>query len=366
MPRLLRSERVRGWLWQFLLLATLGVFVWWLVGNVVRNLEVRHIATGFSYLTRAAPIPIAESPIDFVPSQSSYGLALLIGMLNTLKAATIGIVFASAIGAMVGVARLTRNRIARGCATTYVEILRGTPLLLQLLMWYGAMRALPGARQAWTIGSAFISNRGLVLPMPQWDQHLLAAAMLVAVVTLSAIRFSRYLLLLLLIFPIIALLLPDVLPNIDRPYLRGFNFVGGVTLTPEFLALVVGLVIYTSAYIAEIVRSGLQAVPKGQWEAASALGIGWLPTVRRIIFPQAMRVILPPLVGEYLNLTKNTTLAVAIGYQDVMSIGETTLNQTGQSIETITLIMAFFLSISLITSACVGSIERVLARRWAR
>jgi general L-amino acid transport system permease protein len=228
------------------------------------------------------------------------------------------------------------------------------------------MQALPSARQAWTIGSAFISNRGLVLPMLEWNQQLLLATIFVALVALAAMRFSRYLFLLLLAFPIMMLLAPGALPHVDRPQLRGFNFVGGVTLTPEFVALVIGLVIYTSAYIAEIVRSGLQAVPKGQWEAASALGIGWLPTVRLIIFPQAMRVILPPLVGEYLNLTKNTTLAVAIGYQDVMSIGETTLNQTGQSIETITLIMAFFLSVSLITSAGVGSIERVLARRWAR
>ena len=365
MSVLLRSERVRRWLWQVLAFAVLGLFFWWLAGNAVRNLQVRHIATGFSYLTRAAPIPIAESPINYVASQSTYGRALLIGLLNTLKAATTGIVLASVIGAVVGIARLSGNAVARVCATTYVEILRGTPLLLQLLMWYGAVQTLPPPRQAWSFCGAYISNRGLVLPAPEFGPHLLFILMSIVLLTVAAVRFSRYLFLLLMAYPLLWIL-PGVLPHLDRPRLRGFNYVGGITLTPEFVALVVGLVIYTSAYIAEIVRSGLQAVPKGQWEAASALGIGWVQTVRSIIFPQAMRVILPPLVGEYLNLTKNTTLAVAIGYQDVMSIGETTLNQTGQSIETIALIMGFFLIVSFITSAGIGSFESVLMRRFAR
>lgn len=366
MSGLLRSERVRAWVWQAVILGGLGLLIWWLAGNAARNLAARHIATGFGFLDNAAAIPIAESPISYVPSESSYGRALAVGVLNTLKASAVGIVLAMLIGTAVGIARLSPNRLASVCAASYVELLRDTPPLLQLLMWYSALQALPAARQALHAGPVVLSNRGLILPVLEWQTaHWAALAALVIVagfIWRSAARWRWAL----LCVPMLVWAAMGAPFEMERPVLRGFNFVGGMTLSPEFAALVVGLVVYTSAYIAEIVRSGIQAIPKGQWEAAGALGFSRAQTLRLVILPQALRVILPPLASEFLNLTKNTTLAVAIGYQDIMSIGETTLNQTGQSIETIVLVMAFFLIVSLAISGGIGVLETRLARVGAR
>ena len=363
--------------WQALLLAALAALVWFMAGNAARNLAARHIAGGFGFLWQNAPIPIAETPIPYTPSVDDYARALLVGLLNTLRVSLAGIVLASVIGTLVGLARLSGNALARGIGTVWVEVLRNTPPLLQLLMWYGALRTLPPPRGAWHLpGGAVLSNRGLILPVPHWQgAHTAALAMLVAgAVVLAGLARRRArrggrsplwpaALLLLLGLPLGVWAALGAPAAWQVPVLRGFNFQGGLTLGPEFAALLAGLTVYTSAYIAEIVRAGVLSVPRGQWEAASALGLHRGQTLRLVVAPQALRVMLPPLASEFLNLTKNSTLAVAIGYQDLMSVAETTLNQTGQSIETMAIVMAVFLVLSLGISAAMNRYGLVLARR---
>ena len=314
-----RDARLRAVFWQALILAALAYGVWLLAGNTARNLAARHIATGFGFLSANAPIPIGETPIHYEASVSSYARALLVGLLNTLKVSVAGIVLASLIGTALGIARLSANFLAARCSAVLVEMLRDTPPLLQLLMWYGVLQMLPAPRQALhPLPGVFLTNRGLILPSLQW--------------------------------------MPDGggWLGVRMPVLHGFNFQGGLVLTPEFAALLIGLTFYTAAYIAEIVRSGIQSVPRGQREAAEALGLRHGQVLRLVVLPQALRVIIPPLTSEYLNITKNSTLAVAIGYQDLMSIADTTLNQTGQSIETIAIVMAVFLTLSLSISALMN------------
>jgi general L-amino acid transport system permease protein len=372
-PAFWRSEALRGLFWQCLLVAVLAAGAWYLAGNAVRNLAARHIASGFGFLWQSAPIPIAETPISYQPSVDDYARALLIGLLNTLKVAVCGIVLATIIGTVVGVARLSANALARGLATAWVEALRNTPPLLQLLMWYSALRALPPPRQAWHWPLGIVlSNRGLIVPTLHWQAaHGLAALAFLAglVVVLVLRRGGRrpawpVVLTALVVPPLVVWAALGAPFGVSVPVLHGFNFQGGLTLTPEFAALLTGLTVYTSAYIAEIVRAGILAVPRGQWEAASALGLQRGQTLRLVIVPQALRVIIPPLTSEYLNLTKNSTLAVAIGFQDLMSISETTLNQTGQSIEVIAILMAVFLVISVSISAAMNRYGTVLARRY--
>jgi general L-amino acid transport system permease protein len=337
--------------------------VWYLVHTTNANLEARHIATGFGFLSQTAPIPIGESLISYEPSVSTYARALLVGLLNTLKVSLVGIVLATVLGVAVGVAQLSKNWLAAKISAVYVEIVRDTPPLLQLLLWYGLLQGLPGTRQAWhPLPFTALSNRGLMLPAPHDGEAALWVGVaflagLIALAVWARWRGGR------LTLPATLCLIG--LPAVvwagfgaplawDVPVLRGFNFQGGITITPEFAALLVGLVIYTAAYIAEIVRSGIQAVPKGQQEAAAALGLRPGAVLRLVILPQALRVIIPPLTSEYLNLAKNSSLAVAIGYQDLVSVADTTLNQTGQSIENIGIVMAVFLAISLSISLAMN------------
>lgn len=358
------DERVRGIFWQVVVLGVVGLGVWWLWSNTVHNLEVRRIATGFGFLEREAGLPIGESLIEYNPSHT-YLRALTVGVLNTLKVALVGIVLATVLGTVIGIARLSSNWLLNKIAGVYVEVIRDTPLLLQLLFWYTILQSLPAPRQALNpFGSVFLANRGLMLPVLQWElEHswALFALILGFVLTLVWRRIAlrrqmadgqpRR------IWPV-ALALMVALPvavwwalggnfDIDRPELRGFNFRGGITMSPEYFALLIGLVTYTAGFIAEIVRAGILAVPQGQWEAAEALGLRRGQVLRRIVLPQALRVIVPPVTSQYLNLTKNSSLAVAIGYQDIVSIANTTLNQTGQAIEGIAIIMLVFLTISL-------------------
>ncbi len=358
------DERVRGIFWQVVVVGIVGSIIWWLYSNTVHNLEVRRIATGFGFLNREAGLPIAESLIEYSPT-NSYLRALLVGLLNTLKVAVVGIILATILGTIIGVARLSRNWVIAKLSAVYVEVIRDLPLLLQLLFWYALLQGLPGPRQALhPAEGVFLSNRGLKLPWIEWQgAHSLALLLFVAGLVATWLYRRQALakqiadgnprpvwhvaLLTLVALPLAGWYALGAPFTPDIPALRGFNFQGGLTLSPEYFALLAGLVLYTAGFIAEIVRAGIQAVPKGQWEAAQALGLRPGTVLKQIVLPQALRVIVPPMTSQYLNITKNSSLAVAIGYQDIVSIANTTLNQTGQAIEGIAIIMLVYLSISL-------------------
>ncbi len=359
------DPRFRNIVWQVLIIGIIGLIVWYLVSNTNRNLQARRIATGFEFLARTAGIPIGEHLIDYDPSIHTYGRALWIGVLNTLKVAVVGVVLATILGTFVGVARLSKNWLISRLAAFYVEVIRDIPLLLQLLFWYSALQALPGPRQSFNpMPGVFISNRGIKVPVLDWmpAHWWVLAAFLVGAI--GVILWTRVAdkrqdetgvrpkvwpvsLGLLAVVPLAVWAALGAPFTLEMPVLRGFNFQGGATLSPEYGALTLGLVLYTAAYIAEIVRSGILSVPSGQWEAAGAIGLRSGPVLRKIVLPQALRVIIPPMTSQYLNLTKNSSLAVAIGYQDIVSIANTTLNQTGQAIEGIAAIMLVYLVISL-------------------
>lgn len=344
--------------------------------NASHHLAARHIATGFGFLDQAAPIPIGESLLSYTPSVSSYGRAFLIGILNTLKVAIPGCLLATLLGTLIGIARLSPIPLLARLAAVYVEVLRDLPLLLQLLFWYGVFQTLPAPRQSFRpLAGVFLSNRGMRLPDFVWQNGfgwvlLAALAGIVLSLTLAsktalspypARRFAAFLPLILLPALALAVIRPAFI--VEWPALHGFNFQGGMTITPEYAALATGLVLYTASYIAEIVRGGLVSVAHGQWEAGAALGLSRAAVLRLIVLPQALRLIIPPMTSQYLNLVKNSSLAVAIGYQDLVSIADTALNQTGQAIEGIGLIMAVYLTISLGISLAMNLYNAHLARR---
>ena len=359
------DPRFRAVVWQIVVVGIVVLIGWYLVANTAANLKARNIATGWAFLNRTAGIPIGESPIAYNPAEDNFGRALIIGILNTLRVAVVGIVLATILGTLVGIGRLSRNWLLAKITAVYVETLRDIPLLLQLLFWYGMLQGLPGPKQSFHLpGEIFLSNRGFKLPVLELAvAHLpvlfgfISGMMLTWLWSRIADQKQEDTGVRPKVWPL-GLLLMIGLPAViwvwtaapftwDVPVLKGFNFQGGLTISPEYAALLLGLVVYTATYIAEIVRSGIQAVAKGQWEAAEALGLHRGAVLRQIVLPQALRVIIPPLTSQYLNLTKNSSLAVAIGYQDVVSIANTVLNQTGQAIEGIAYIMAVYLTISL-------------------
>lgn len=359
------DPRLRNLVWQVVIIGAVVLLVWYLAHNTNRNLAQRHIATGFGFIGQAASIPIGESLLSYTPSVSTYGRALLIGVLNTLKVAVAGVVLATILGTLVGIARLSPNWLLSRIAAIYVETVRDIPVLLQLFFWYGLLQTLPPPRGAFhPLPGVFLSNRGVKLPTIEWHAaHLYALlAFLLGCVAVRLIareadrrqaatgrrpRTWPLTLAALVGLPVAVWLGFGAPLHVDMPALHGFNFQGGISITPEYAALLTGLVVYTATYIAEIVRSGIQAVAAGQWEAAGALGLPRGLILRRIVLPQALRVIVPPMTSQYLNLVKNSSLAIAIGYQDIVSIADTTLNQTGQSIEGIAIIMAVYLTFSL-------------------
>ncbi|WP_088157443.1 amino acid ABC transporter permease [Achromobacter xylosoxidans] len=355
---------VRSVVYQVLALAAVAWAVWFLVSNTLHNLSVRNIATGFGFLDREAGFAIGETPIAYTPADT-YGRAILVGLLNTLRVAVIGIVLATILGTLIGIGRLSKNWLVAKITSVYVEVMRNVPLLLQLFFWYALITEnMPGPRQAHNpLPGVFISNRGLKVPGLEgnsldWMLAGLGLA-IVAIIFLghwgkkrqeatgNVFPLGRAAIGLLIGFPIIGWLVSGASLTLDMPELKGFNFSGGLTLSPEFAALLAGLVIYTSAFIAEVVRSGIQAVNTGQWEAAGSLGLRRKQVLRLVVLPQALRVIIPPMTSQYLNLTKNSSLAVAIGYPDIVSVVNTTLNQTGQAIEGILIIMGAYLTVSL-------------------
>jgi general L-amino acid transport system permease protein len=361
----LNNPDVRAILYQIVVVGVVALGVWSLVSNTMANLETRKIATGFGFLSREAGLPIGEAVIEYQPSDR-YLDALIVGLLNTLRVAILGIFFATIFGTFLGIAHLSKNWLVAQSARVYVEIIRNLPLLLQLLFWWTLFRDLfPGPKDAHNpITGVFLSNRGVRIPVLlwQWEHTAVLITMLIGIVATVIFRqwamqrqaatgqqmpVLRIAFGLIIGLPLLVFLVLGAPFDLEMPVLRGFNFVGGSTLTPEFAALLIGLVMYTAAFIGEIVRSGILAVSHGQTEAASALGLKRGLVLRLVVLPQALRVIIPPTTSQYLNLTKNSSLAVAIGYPDIVSVANTTLNQTGQAIEGIAIIMIEYLSISL-------------------
>jgi general L-amino acid transport system permease protein len=355
---------VRATLYQILALGAVAFAAWFLVSNTLHNLSVRNISTGFGFLHREAGFAIGETAISYSPTDT-YGRAIVVGLFNTLRVAVIGIVLATILGTLIGIGRLSKNWLVAKLTSLYVEVMRNIPLLLQLFFWYALITEnMPGPRQAYNpFPGVFISNRGLKMPGLQGEalDWVLGGLILALVATLvlghwarkrqeatgQLFPLGRTALGLFLVLPVMGWWLGGASLTLEVPQLTGFNFSGGVTWSPEFAALCAGLVIYTSAFIAEVVRSGIQAVSMGQWEAAGSLGLRRRQVLRLVVLPQALRVIIPPLTSQYLNLSKNSSLAVAIGYPDIVSVVNTTLNQTGQAIEGILIIMAAYLTVSL-------------------
>lgn len=378
------DRRVRAILYQLLVLGGVVLIGAYLVGNTLDNLERRNIATGFGFLGREAGFDISETLIDYSPAHT-YFRALLVGLLNTLLVSALGVVLATILGTIAGIARLSRNWLVARLATIYVETLRNVPVLLQLFFWYSLItEALPSPRQALNpLPGVFLSNRGMRLPVPVADHAYVYAGvgLLLGIVgTWLFVLWARrhqdrtgQILPrgwigagLILGLPLAGYLIGGAPTAMDVPALQGFNFTGGVAVTPEFAALLVGLVVYTGSYIAEIVRGGILAVSHGQTEAGLALGLHRGAVLRLIVLPQALRVIIPPLTSQYLNLTKNSSLAVAIGFPDLVSAANTSINQTGQAVEGIAIIMAVYLTVSLSISAVMNWYNRRIALQGAR
>nr|WP_183096495.1 amino acid ABC transporter permease [Gibbsiella quercinecans] len=376
----LTNPAVRAWLYQIIALVALVAFGGYLIHNTVTNLSHRGITSGFAFLDNPAGFGIVQSLIDYQQGDS-YGRVFLVGLMNTLLVSALCIVFASLLGFFVGLGRLSDNWLLRKLSTIYIETFRNIPPLLQIFFWYFAvLRNLPGPRQSVDVfGSLFLSNRGLYIPAPIAGEGIYAflAAVAVAIVAILALRRYNhhrqihtgkirhtwpYALLLLIGLPALAHLLFGAALHWDIPELRGFNFRGGLVLIPELAALTLALSVYTSSFIAEVIRSGIQSVPSGQHEAARSLGLPNPVTLRQVILPQALRVIIPPLTSQYLNVVKNSSLAAAIGYPDMVSLfAGTVLNQTGQAIETIAITMSVYLIISLTISLLMNIYNRRIA-----
>ncbi|WP_028136533.1 amino acid ABC transporter permease [Bradyrhizobium japonicum] len=358
---------------QFAFAAVLGWIGYEIVSNARANLENQHIAAGFGFLRNNAGFDVNQTLISYTGSDT-FLRVFVVGLLNTLVVSVVGIVFATVFGFVVALCRLSPNWLLSRIGEIYVEVIRNLPLLFQILFWYLAvLAALPNPRQSISLfGIAFISNRGLVIPSPIGQSGLAPFLVVLAlgIVASLALRFYArralfqrghviriwpYVLALLFGFPLATALAFGSPFTFELPQLRGFNFAGGSRIIPEFVALVVALSTYTAAFIAEIVRAGILSVHKGQMEAGSSLGLSRGATLRLIVVPQAMRVIVPPLTNQYLNLTKNSSLAVAIGYPDLVSVfAGTSLSQTGQAIEIIAMTMGIYLLISLVTSAIMS------------
>jgi general L-amino acid transport system permease protein len=378
-PSAWRNPAIRGVLYQILFVAIVVALGAFLVHNTLVNLRRQNIASGFGFLDREAAFGIGESLIAYSPADT-YARAFLVGLLNTLYVAGLGIVLATILGTFIGILRLSGNWLIRKLSQIYVETFRNVPLLLQLFFWWALLReSAPAPRQAWQpLPDVFISNRGIVFPVPEPNPAYgwIVSALLVGVMaTVAIVRWAKRRqartgeqfptgwvgLGLILGLPVAVFLACGAPLSLDRPELKGFNFSGGHAVSPEFAALLLGLVIYTGAFIAEIVRAGILAVGWGQTEAAMALGLRPGQRMRLIVLPQALRVIVPPMTSQYLGLTKNSSLAVAIGYPDLVSIANTTINQTGQAVEGIAMIMAVYLTISLLISLLMNLYNRAVA-----
>lgn len=375
-----RLGGVRGIILQLVALLLVCAGLVWLADNAVTNLARQNIASGFGFLDERAGFGIIQTLVEY-DEDSTYRRVLLVGLTNTLLAAGLGIVLASVLGFVLGIARLSSNWLIAQISAAYIELFRNVPLLLQIMFWYfGVLRNLPLPRESFEFGAGiFLNNRGLLVPSPLWNDlagYYAVALLALLVIHIGLYRHARryqlrtgkqrriwYITALIGVFSIATLWGGWGAPGQwEMPALRGFNFVGGISLIPELVALVLALGLYTAAFIAEIVRAGIKSVNEGQSEAAAALGLKPAQVTRFVIIPQAMRVIIPPLTSQYLNLTKNSSLAVAIAYPDIVSIfAGTSQSQTGQAVEIIFITMLIYLILSLITSAIMNIYNQRIA-----
>ncbi|MAZ15479.1 amino acid ABC transporter permease [Oricola sp.] len=367
---LLNNPEVRGWVFQIILAVLIVYLAFEGWTNMNANLRAAGIASGWGFLGTNAGFAISQSLIEYSQASSTYGRVYIVGLLNTLAVAFVGIILATIIGFIVGVARLSKNWMVSRLATVYVESLRNIPLLLQIFIWYfGVLRLLPQPREGFDFGPlGLLNNRGFFAPKPVWGEgaeFTLYAFIIACVIAWGVGRWARarqmatgqifpsFLVGLgtIIFLPLIVFFVSGAPLSWDIPKMGGFRPSGGMTLIPEYIAMLIALSTYTASFIAEIVRAGILAVNRGQTEAANALGLRNGPTLRLVIIPQALRIIIPPLTSQYLNLTKNSSLAVAIAYPELTSVfAGTALNQTGQAVEIISLTMLTYLTISLVTS----------------
>lgn len=374
------DPRVRSLFFQAIAIALVFWGGWVLVDNTLSNMESRGISTGFGFLNKTAGFGIIMNLVPY-DATMSYGRTFWVGLTNTLLVSAMGVVTATMLGFIIGVARLSSNWLVARMALVYIEVIRNIPLLLQIFFWYFAvLRNLPSPRQSLDVGGIlFLNNRGLYLPgpMPQEGFGIVWGGILLAIAAVVGIRIRarkrqlatgqifptfRVGLAILVFVPVVSFLVAGRPLEWDLPVLRGFNFGGGITIIPELAALWIALSLYTASFIAEIVRSGILSVSKGQTEASRALGLPNGLTLRLVVIPQAMRVIIPPLTSQYLNLVKNSSLATAIGYPDLVAVFMgTTLNQTGQAVEVVAITMAVYLTISLLISLFMNIYNRAVA-----
>lgn len=367
--RSLYDKEVQGILWQVLVLGIVLALAYYLYSNLMHNLQVRGIKTGYEFLGREAGFDISESVISY-SAASHYSSALLAGFLNTLHVAVIGCVLATILGVFIGVASMSRNWLMAKLTAGYIHFMRNIPVLLQLILWYSILisdRIFSAPRQSAPWNGIYFTQRGWYFPVPEWSPAWLAALIAIPASVIAWWLVAKWAarrqaatgqqfpviwagIALLIGLPFLAWAAFGATTAMNMPQLRGFNIAGGARISPEFLAVLVGLTLYTAAFIGEIVRSGIMAVPKGQIEAARALGLKESVILRKVTLPQALRVIIPPQTSQYLNVTKNSSLAVAVGYPDLVSTANTTINQTGQAVEGISIIMLVYLTTSLLTS----------------
>jgi general L-amino acid transport system permease protein len=362
------DPKTRGYITQFLMIALLIWGLYEIVLNTQANLKRLNQNFGFDFLGKSAGFDLSTSLIPY-SSSSSYSRALIVGFWNTILVSVIGIFFATLLGFLIGVMRLSKNAVVSGAATIYVETLRNIPLLLQIFIWYAlVLKPLPGPKQAINIfDSVFISNRGVIAPHPNFGDGASLGLIFLGIALLGTWLFRRWVwkrqeqtgqilpvwwisIPIILLSPFLGLLIAGWPLTWDFPEIAGFNFRGGMTMVPELLALLIALATYTASFIAENVRSGIMAVSHGQTEASHAVGLDNGKTLRLVVIPQAMRVIIPPMASQYLNLMKNSSLAVAIGYPDLMYAGGTVNNQSGKAIEVFSILLIVYLTISLVTS----------------
>ncbi|MBX8551622.1 amino acid ABC transporter permease [Pseudomonas cichorii] len=376
----LSDPKVRAWLFQIITVVAVVSLGWFMFDNTQTNLQHRGITSGFSFLERSAGFGIAQHLIDYTEADS-YARVFVIGLLNTLLVSVIGIFLATILGFIIGVARLSQNWMINKLATVYVEVFRNIPPLLQILFWYTAVfLTLPGPRQAHGyLDMFFVSSRGLNMPKAIPAEGAWAFLISIVIAILAVVAMVRWAnkrfeatgepfhkfwaaLGLLLVIPGLSMLIFGSPVHWELPQLNGFNFTGGWVLIPELISLTLALTIYTAAFIAEIVRSGIKSVSHGQTEAARSLGLRPGPTLRKVIIPQALRVIIPPLTSQFLNLAKNSSLAAAIGYPEMVSLfAGTVLNQTGQAIEVIAITMSVYLAISISISMLMNWYNKRIA-----
>ncbi|CDX27381.1 amino-acid transporter subunit; membrane component of ABC superfamily [Mesorhizobium sp. ORS 3324] len=375
----INDPKIRSLFFQTLVVVLLFGSIWWIVHNVIDNLQRLHIASGFQFLRGRAGFDISDTPIAYT-SDSTYGRALVVGLLNTAIVAVAGIITATIIGFIVGIGRLSQNWLIRKICTVYVEIFRNIPPLLVIFFWYsGVLAVLPPPRESFHLPfGSFLNQRGFYFPRAVWGD----GAWLIFVAFVVALGMAWFVahrarqrqmatgqqfpvfwtsVALIVGLPVLAFLLAGMPLTFDFPKQSTFNLTGGFLLKPEFLSLYMALSCYTAAFIAEIVRAGIRGVSRGQTEAAGALGLRSGPILRLVVVPQALRIVIPPLTSQYLNLTKNSSLAIAIGYPDLTATAGTVLNQTGQAVEGVLIMMIAYLVLSLVTSAVMNVVNARMA-----